>query len=234
MKDNKSLANVSIVLPETNSNSSIRIMQIANQTFMSAFSSGALKEYTDRTGPLVRFDNQMESKTILKGETIYISKATAHDVLQTSSTINVSLICIDTGEIIYNKIDCSQEMSYTPIKCGSYEVKYIAKDGKRETTRSFYFVVKELDKPNITVEEEIPQQYYLNDTIEYINATVTDENSVKYNMLIIQPNGKYIVIKENETYTFNALGNYKIILQAEDVYFNVNRVEYDISVTVKD
>lgn len=231
---NKSLANVSIVLPETNSNSSIRIMQIANQTFMSAFSGGALKGYTDRTGPLIRFDNQMENKTILKGQTIYVSKATAHDVLQTSSTINVSLICVDTGEIIYNKINCLQDISYVPTKCGSYEVKYIAKDGKNQTTKSFYFVVKELDKPNIIVDKEIPKQYYLNDTIEYINATVTDENSVKYNMLIVQPNGKYIVIKENETYTFKALGNYKIILQAEDAYYNVNRIEYDISVTAKD
>lgn len=226
------LTNLSVVIPDcaNNSNSSIRIMQIANQTFMSAFSGGVLSKYNDKTGPLIRFDNNMENNTILKGETINISSASAHDVFRTKSTISVTLSYSETGEKIYEG-NCLQSYSYIPMKCGTYEIKYVAKDDKkRESTKIFYIIVKETDAPILETDIKIKSQYKINDIIRYIQPSIEDENTVEYYMIIVQPDGKRVVVKEKESYKFTVVGEYKIILYAEDVYFNVSKLEYDISV----
>lgn len=229
----QSLAKLSVKIPacDEDNKSSIRVMQIANQTFMSSFKNDKPSKYSDRTGPVIRFEKQMMNLTITKGETFYIHKATAHDVFKTSSTIYVTLKNVETEEIVFNKIDCNQTLSYTPISCGSYEITYVAKDSaNRDTTRSYYIVVREDDAPIIETDEKVKETYGVNESINYIKANVVDENDVNYYMFVLQPNGKYIVVNENSKYTFSSKGEYRVILYAEDSYYNVAKIEYVINV----
>ena len=185
----------------------------------------------DRTGPVIKFEHSMANVTIVKGEEISISQATAYDVLKGESAVKFSLICVDTGEYIYQNLPCTQNYSYVPTKCGNYQITYVAKDaGNRESKKDIYVVVKEDDAPQISIDASIKSEYALGDTLNYISANVTDESEYGYYMLVLRPNGKYVVVKQGERYVFDVTGGYQVVFYAEDIYYNITKIVYTVSV----
>ena len=63
-----------------------------------------------------------------------------------------------------------------------------------------------------------------------MNANIVEENKYSYYMIVLKPNGKYVAVKEGEKYKFDETGEYKIILYAEDEYYNTSKSVYTILV----
>ena len=229
----QSLINLSVTVAECSdtNKASIKFMQIANQMFTTSYVGSDIQEFVDRTGPVIKFKTPMRNLTIVYGEQFIISQATAHDILKGSATISVSLRYVEGDEYIYKNLPCTQDYIYLPKKYGTYEITYVTKDkGNRETKKSVYIVVKEENAPTITEGATIKTEYTVGESIAYVKPNVTDESEYNYYMFVLKPNGKYIVVKEGESFTFEAPGEYKVVLYAEDIYFNIAKIVYTITV----
>ena len=189
----------------------ISLSDINNQIF-----SGTAKK--DRIAPQVFYPSV--NKVMNYGETLMLKGAKAFDVLNEVTSFTVSVIS-PSGSTVLSGVDANKENSVTFNEYGEYSIKYTAVDGAgKDVTRTAAVNIKNKQIPTITVDGKVAESAKIGKTVKLPKATaIGAEMDVNVFVTVISPNGKMNVMDNNE-FTFNVAGKYKVIYYAVDAYGN--------------
>ena len=188
---------------------------------------------------------------------ITIYKAKAYDVLSYVESLNVTMTD-SNGNYILNKADASVDHKVTLNKYGNYRIEYNSKDGNgRTSNRSFTICCIENEKPTLTIDFTLQEQYAvgsvlslptysfndnsLNCTLDvclYLpsgqgialeHATMRDGSIYKENYLDLDHYSNQLVQSNHEVKLYIA-GKYRLRYLVVDAYGNVNLKEFVLKV----
>ena len=225
------LAYLSAQLENVTSTSEFVINEVANQQFgyyMSAFG----KKDNDNNGPVIYSDFVANTIDAEYGSAVYLPKIFAKDVLQTSSTLTLSVVD-PNGDTIKKNVNASLIDSIQVDKYGKYNLVYTAKDSLGNKTEKRITVnVKDLILPTIEVAGSYKAEYEIGSSVTIANAIATDNNTTNVSLLVlmIDSAGTIRKVEFGDKVQLNREGSYKIIYRAEDEYFNVKTQEFNFNV----
>ena len=193
--------------------SELILYRICNQMFNKSNS-------IDRMAPYIVLSGDIEKdKKVGLGETVFLPKAVAYDVLTVNP--NLSLIIIDPdGNVIYNG-EILEDFSFVADKYGIYSISYVSKDSSikaNETVMPYSCMVVDKVKPTIEIEEEsIPTTVYVDKEYDLPTVIVDDNvtNDVYYSIAIYCPDGK-VIEDVDGTFTLTQKGVHRLVYFACD------------------
>ncbi|MBP5466107.1 MAG: hypothetical protein J6Y43_00895, partial [Clostridia bacterium] len=215
---------------KTVSETALTVYLLNNQQFTT-------KTSYDRSAPEMILDSFGGRSNI--GDVLEIGGGRVYDVLSEISSFTLSVIgpdgryVVSDNGIILNNVDATVKYSFTIADYGSYRVNYTATDdstrsGENKTEKNIQVIDEEA--PLITVNGAYEAAYKLNDKIDPISATVSDNKTVspRLTVYIERPDGS--LEKFTESYTLAVQGIYRVIYFAEDEAFNNSVKHFEIRV----
>ena len=227
------LAYLSVELENVNAfrTSEFIVNEIGNQQFgyyMSAFG----KKDNDNNGPIIFSDLTANTMEAEYGSTLILPEFFAKDVLQTSSSLTLTVVDPATVTILKN-VSASSVDSIKLDKYGKYNLVYTAKDSLgNKTEKRITITVKDRILPTIEVVGSYKTEYELGSSITVSNAIASDNNytDVSVTVLLVNSTGVITKVEFGEKIELNREGSYKLIYRAEDGDYNVKTVEYEFEV----
>lgn len=206
----------------------LNIIKLSNQSFTSIYNNG------DKTKPVITFDSVFDTSKCSFGDTVTVPAAKGIDALSVKF-YNVLMTAYDPdGIIIAQDVIMNESQSFVADKYGVYTFAFKAVDNCKNTAYMEYSL-EILD--NVA---PVIQPGKVIDTVDKGKAvsfafSVSDNYSqvdgIEKYILIWIPDKGYIVIAENEKYTFTESGTYEITYFARDEAANTSI--YTFSVKVK-
>lgn len=173
------------------------------------------------------------------GDEVTIEKAIAADVLtpQTTATITVTDSQGNAVTSIEGTVLNQAKLGVYSIRItqtGTYAIVYNLSDASgNKATFSYAIHVRDLEKPIITIDGEVPETAFKNDSIRLPAATARDniDGEVTVYCMIREPVDYRIVqIDFSQPYRFTEIGMYELRYFAVDSSGNVSSVVYAIEV----
>ena len=205
---------------------SVNIYQVGNQVFTES------EGVRDIVGPQIWYKTKIESRTLVKGETLLVSKAYAQDVIYGESQVTVT---IRGPKGIWNGVNNSpaDKDYYVPIdEYGYYTITYTATDanGVRANER-FICYSKDVIEPTLVINGAVPTKAKVGEAITLPEANVEDNYSeCNLSVLVIAPNGSTTKLSEVYTYTAATKGIYYVVYYLVDADYNVTYQRFELEV----
>lgn len=176
------------------------------------------------------------------GSRIKIIDVYVSDVLDSNFTKLVSVygpnnvvIKDVNGVALLNVVPSDQEFVLDDY--GTYTIKYTIKDSVKTSGLNLSISANDDEGPEITLNEPLPNEVTKGSSLTLPTATIDDniddESSLILEIYVLDPDQKYYCIKgtnlekdsETVSYTFEKIGNYRIIYMVKDSFNNLTIVE---------
>ncbi|MBQ4269829.1 MAG: hypothetical protein IJB97_09315 [Clostridia bacterium] len=208
---------------------SVCMARLGNQSF-----DQELLAFGDIIKPQLGTKDAVGDKEIALNSQYTVQKALALDVLQSKSSVKVSLLS-PTGEKLLDKASATEDRTFTLDKLGGYKLTYSMEDGVSGVENLEYVLtVQDSIAPTITLKGEYKKYYGVGDSLKLLDATVADDISASENVtlhVIVYP-ADYLpdYYKVGDTVKFETEGHYNITYYAIDEAGNRGFVKFDIYV----
>ena len=207
------------------------IRQVSNQMF------AKVRNWSDNVGPMIYLDGDISSENYPKGSQVDIPAAYATDVLQTKSSV-VLTVTAPSGNVIHqdNTKGYTDAWTLALDEYGTYRVEYRSTDAVGRTyTTAFDIQSVDVTKPEITVDGTYEARYEIGASVKLHDFRATDDltTDLKTYIMIRTPGLDWEICQAGEDYRFMTDGSYLIVYYARDAAYNVARVEFTVSVEGK-
>ena len=173
----------------------------------------------------------------LYGSTVTLPKASAYDVLATSSTLKLT-VKDPSGEIVtatdgtrLEEVAGDAAYAIKMTAYGAYRVQYVASDGVN-TTRSIGYQITVLDSgaPELSLDGKLPRLVKAGETFSLPTASIRDNVSASENcafwITVKHPSGK--ITAEKDSFTPPTAGHYQITYSCCDELGNLTRYTHEL------
>ncbi len=207
-----------------NTTAGILVNQISNQMLRSD------NDWSDINKPVVSFDFELKKEFEVKlGSVIRLPNVKAYDMLSENAEVRVRVYAPDSSNV-----EISDSGTFVATQTGKYRITYIAEDinGKKGNT-NYYCTVYDDEKPVLKINQIVPHNLSLGDTILIPQATATDAidgECAVYVFMRYKTDYSMEAVSLGGTYRFLRKGVYELTYLTRDSDFNY--VEYVMTITV--
>lgn len=203
--------------------SELVINGLSNQNF----TTYAIRNQMDKTGPSIAIKQEFE-RTYSFGDKLSIPAALSYDVLQ-GKGYGVELTVTTPGGT-KSMLNGEVGNEWALNEYGTYKFEYASYDYFGNASKVEYFVViKDMQKPEIIVQDEIPSVIEAGTTMTFGNYTATDNIGVVAQYVYVKT-PQTLLLRVDGTYTFKETGVYSIIYYAKDAAGNDCTIVYELTV----
>lgn len=203
------------------------VSRINNQNFGSS-DDGAF----DQTPPVIKLRGEIPNLRRV-GDTITVVPAGAADVLDSQTTVTVSLSGEKSG-VIFEDRDASEAFVFAAAEPDTYTIRYTAVDSAGNPASAVYMVyVYQSVKPTIALTGRLPLEMRTGQTTTVPAATAKDAlgDDCRTYIYCITPGGEMAEIPADRSFTPVEPGRYTVRYYTRDKHYNVSILDYFINVT---
>lgn len=203
------------------------------------------KVTVDRLGPSV--STVGDRKPIVQpGEDVVIRRAVAYDVLDSFTSVTVSVYYNKTENgktykeyitaangVLLNEASATEDFFIKNLPSNRYYYEYHAKDSvtKATVTLMYSFEVVDIENPVITLSSGLKDYLRVGESVKFPSVKVTDNKDgeiSEFKIYVKDSSGKYERV--SESYTFKNAGFYDVVYIAFDASGNMGTLTYTIKV----
>ena len=209
--------------------SEILFKAIGNQTFASSS-----YEFGDIFAPQLTFGDVIKNTTGELNQTLVIPSAKAFDILQGPSSVKVS-VQAPNGSYILQNVQADKEYSINLTSYGNYKITYTARDKLFNPLEKLFFIhIADTTSPEVSFSSALQESYQSGSKIIIPSITVNDnvdtQEKVKITVVVYTPSLKMIIAKVGQEIVLDELGEYEIVIIAQDTTGNIGRTSRVLSV----
>ncbi len=219
-------------------NFGLEVINIAGQGFFNTD--------VDMQGPVISVDGEPVFEYAY-GEEIKTFTATALDVLQENSTCTISVrtpsenFAVSKDGTTLKNVSAAVSYDLVLNEYGYYTVTYTGKDSfGRSNTKKISYYIPDKEAPTITL-SKTSVTCKVGQKVKLPTATVSDNcstiDAISCYLMYYSPNGQCFLIDNVKTgnkftgeYTFDQVGEWKVVYFVYDEYYNVATVEVIVEV----
>ncbi|MBQ8658244.1 MAG: hypothetical protein IJ506_03840 [Clostridia bacterium] len=211
----------------------VSVDTIGNQKFNYALFTNTTLRDGDNAGPMLKTDEPLVSSTEAYGSTYKVPMATAHDVLQGSGTVRVTVLT-PSGNKVINNVAMGEDISFALTEYGYYKVQYVATDAiGQKSTKEIKVLVKDETLPVFNLSGSYKTSYTVGKTITLLAGTVSNRTDAEIRILVKRPDMQYVFLQAEENFSLDMLGEYEIVYLIYDSSNAITRTAYKFEVKAK-